>query len=402
MSQVDQISSAEVISQFDRYVIGNYRRYPVCLVRGEGSLVWDAEGRRYVDFFPGWGCNLVGHCPPRVVEAVTEQVRTLIHAPNTWYMEPQGQFAQALSDRSFGGKAFFCNSGAEANEAAIKLARAYGHAEGRTKIITMTHGFHGRTYAALTATAQPKYHHGFEPMVPGFEYINFGDLEAADNACDAKTAAILLEPIQGEGGINIPPDGYLEGLREICDRTGALLVFDEVQTGMGRTGKWFAHQHFGVTPDIMTVAKALASGVAAGVMMATHKVAEVLKPGMHASTYGGNPIACRAGLATIETIEADGLLDHARHLEAKFRMFFAGIQASRPELIRDIRVRGVMVGVELTCDAAPIVAECMKRNLLINVTQGNVIRLLPALNLTDDLFDEGCQILADVLLAHQI
>ena len=402
MSQVDQISSAEVISQFDRYVIGNYRRYPVCLVRGEGSLVWDAEGRRYVDFFPGWGCNLVGHCPPRVVEAVTEQVRTLIHAPNTWYMEPQGQFAQALSDRSFGGKAFFCNSGAEANEAAIKLARAYGHAEGRTKIITMTHGFHGRTYAALTATAQPKYHHGFEPMVPGFEYINFGDLEAADNACDAKTAAILLEPIQGEGGINIPPDGYLEGLREICDRTGALLVFDEVQTGMGRTGKWFAHQHFGVTPDIMTVAKALASGVAAGVMMATHKVAEVLKPGMHASTYGGNPIACRAGLATIETIEADGLLDQARHLEAKFRMFFAGIQASRPELIRDIRVRGVMVGVELTCDAAPIVAECMKRNLLINVTQGNVIRLLPALNLTDDLFDEGCQILADVLLAHQI
>ncbi len=402
MSQVDQISSAEVISQFDRYVIGNYRRYPVCLVRGEGSLVWDAEGRRYVDFFPGWGCNLVGHCPPRVVEAVTEQVRTLIHAPNTWYMEPQGQFAQALSDRSFGGKAFFCNSGAEANEAAIKLARAYGHAEGRTKIITMTHGFHGRTYAALTATAQPKYHHGFEPMVPGFEYINFGDLEAADNACDAKTAAILLEPIQGEGGINIPPDGYLEGLREICDRTGALLVFDEVQTGMGRTGKWFAHQHFGVTPDIMTVAKALASGVAAGVMMATHKVAEVLKPGMHASTYGGNPIACRAGLATIETIEADGLLDQARHLEAKFRMFFAGIQASRPELIRDIRVRGVMVGVELTCDAAPIVAECMKRNLLINATQGNVIRLLPALNLTDDLFDEGCQILADVLLAHQI
>ncbi|MFM7593778.1 MAG: aspartate aminotransferase family protein, partial [Isosphaeraceae bacterium] len=335
MAQVDQISSADVISQFDRYVIGNYRRYPVCLVRGEGSLVWDAEGRRYVDFFPGWGCNLVGHCPPRVVDAVSEQVRTLIHAPNTWYMEPQGQFAQALSERSFGGKAFFCNSGAEANEAAIKLARAYGHPAGRTKIITMTHGFHGRTYAALTATAQPKYHHGFEPMVPGFEYVAFGDLEAADNACDETTAAILLEPIQGEGGINIPPDGYLEGLRSMCDRTGALLIFDEVQTGMGRTGKWFAHQHFGVTPDIMTVAKALASGVAAGVMMATHKVAEVLKPGMHASTYGGNPIACRAGIATIETIEADGLLDQAMHLEMKFRTFFEGIKAQRPELVKD-------------------------------------------------------------------
>lgn len=402
MAQVDQLSSADVISQFDRYVIGNYRRYPVCLVRGEGSLVWDAEGRRYVDFFPGWGCNLVGHCPPRVVEAVSEQVRTLIHAPNTWYMEPQGQFAQALSERSFGGKAFFCNSGAEANEAAIKLARAYGHPAGRTKIITMTHGFHGRTYAALTATAQPKYHHGFEPMVPGFEYVGFGDLEAADNACDETTAAIMLEPIQGEGGINIPPDGYLQGLRAICDRTGALLIFDEVQTGMGRTGKWFAHQHFGVTPDIMTVAKALASGVAAGVMMATHKVAEVLKPGMHASTYGGNPIACRAGIATIETIEAESLLEQAMHLETKFRNFFESIKLLRPELVKDIRVRGVMVGVELTCDATPIVAECMKRQLLINATQGTVIRLLPALNLTDDLFDEGCQILSDVLLAHQI
>ena len=402
MSQVDQVSSAEVIAQFDQYVIGNYRRYPVCLVRGEGSLVWDAEGRRYVDFFPGWGCNLVGHCPPRVVDAVSEQVRTLIHAPNTWYMEPQGQFAKALSDRSFGGKAFFCNSGAEANEAAIKLARAYGHAQGRTKIITMTHGFHGRTYAALTATAQPKYHHGFEPMVPGFEYIPFGDLNAAAAAVDSTTAAILLEPIQGEGGINIPPDGYLQGLREICDKSGALLIFDEVQTGMGRTGKWFAHQHFGVTPDIMTVAKALASGVAAGVMMATHEVAEVLKPGMHASTYGGNPIACRAGLATIETIEADGLLDQAKYLEQKFRSFFAVLQAKRPELIKDIRVRGVMVGVELNCDATPIVAECMKRHLLINATQGTVIRLLPALNLTDELFEEGCQILSDVLLAHQI
>jgi acetylornithine/N-succinyldiaminopimelate aminotransferase len=334
VAQTDLISSAEVIEQFDHYVISNYRRYPVCLVRGEGSLVWDAEGRRYVDFFPGWGCNLVGHCPPRVVEAVTEQIRTLIHVPNTWYMEAQGQFAKALSERSFGGKAFFCNSGAEANEAAIKLARAYGHPQGRTKIVTMFHGFHGRTYAALSATAQPKYHVGFEPMVPGFEYIPFGDLQAAAKAIDHKTAAVMLEPIQGEGGINIPPDEYLPGLREICDRTGTLLIFDEVQTGMGRTGKWFAHQHFGVTPDIMTVAKALASGVAAGVMMATHEVAEILKPGMHASTYGGNPIACRAGLATIDTIEADDLLDRAAVLESQFKAFFSDLQQKRPELIK--------------------------------------------------------------------
>lgn len=401
MAQADLISSADVIQQFDQYVISNYRRYPVCLVRGEGSLVWDAEGRRYVDFFPGWGCNLVGHCPPRVVEAVTEQVRNLIHVPNTWYMEAQGQFAKALSERSFGGKAFFCNSGAEANEAAIKLARAYGHPQNRSKIVTMFHGFHGRTYAALSATAQPKYHVGFEPIVPGFEYVPFGDLDAVEKAVDSQTAAVMLEPIQGEGGINIPPDNYLAGLREICDRTGALLIFDEVQTGMGRTGKWFAHQHFGVTPDIMTVAKALASGVSAGVMMATHPVAEVLKPGMHASTYGGNPIACRAGLATIETIESEGLLESAKILESKFRSFFEGLQAKRPDLIRAIRIRGVMVGVELSCDASPIVAECMKRQLLINATQGNVIRLLPALNLTEELMDEGCSILSDVLLSYR-
>ena len=401
MSQAALLSSAEIISQFDRYVIANYRRYPVCLVRGEGSLVWDAEGRRYVDFFPGWGCNLVGHCPPRVVEAITEQIKTLIHVPNTWYMEAQGQFAQALSERSFGGKAFFCNSGAEANEAAIKLARAYGHPQGRTKIVTMHHGFHGRTYAALTATAQPKYHVGFEPMVPGFEYIPFGDLDAAASVIDSTTAGVLIEPIQGEGGINIPPDGYLEGLRKICDEAGALLMFDEVQCGMGRTGKWFGYQHFNVEPDIMTVAKALASGVAAGVMMARSEVAEVLKPGMHASTYGGNPIACRAGLATIETIEEDGLLDQAKVLEDKFRKVFTEIQHERPELIKEIRIRGVMVGVDLTCDASPIVAECLNRNLLINATQGHVIRLLPALNLSDELFDEGCSILRDVLMDHK-
>lgn len=402
VAKSDLLSSAEVIAQFDQYVIGNYRRYPVCLVRGEGSLVWDAEGRRYVDFFPGWGCNLVGHCPPRVVEAITEQIRTLIHVPNTWYMESQGAFAKALSERSFGGKAFFCNSGAEANEAAIKLARAYGHKQNRTKIVTMTHGFHGRTYAALTATAQPKYHEGFEPMVPGFEYVEYGDLNASAAAIDRTTAAVLIEPIQGEGGINIPPDGYLQGLRRQCDEAGALLMFDEVQCGMGRTGTWFGYQHFGVEPDVMTVAKALASGVAAGVMLARPEVAEVLKPGMHASTYGGNPIACRAGLATIETIEEDGLLHQATVLEDKFRKFFQGIQAKRPDLIRDIRVRGVMVGVELTCDAAPVVAACLQRNLLINATQGKVIRLLPALNLPDELFEEGCAILGDILISMEV
>ena len=390
-------TTEEVIALFDRYVVPNYRRYPVCLVRGEGSWIWDAEGNRYLDFFPGWGCNMIGHCPPRVVEAVREQVGQLIHVPNTWYMEAQGRFAQALSERSFGGKAFFCNSGAEANEAAIKLARAHGHAAGRTKIITAEGGFHGRTYAALTATAQPKYHAGFEPMVPGFEYVPFDDLDAVAAKVDGKTAAVMVEPIQGEGGVNVPSRGYLAGLREICDRHGALLILDEVQTGLGRTGTWFAYQHSGIVPDILTCAKALAGGVAAGVLLAKAEVAQTLQPGMHASTFGGNPIACRAGLATVETIEEEGLLERGPAVGERFRGHFEAMRADRPGLIRDIRIQGVMIGVELSTDAAPVVAECLKRRLLVNSTHGTVIRLLPALNIADKQIDEGCAILAEAL-----
>jgi acetylornithine/N-succinyldiaminopimelate aminotransferase len=397
LSQVAHASSAETIATFDRYVIGNYRRYPVCLVRGEGSEVWDAEGNRYLDFFPGWGCNLVGHCPPKVVEAVREQVGMLIHVPNTWYMEPQGVFAKLLSERSFGGQAFFCNSGAEANEAAIKIARAFGHASGRFKILTATGGFHGRTYAALTATAQPKYHAGFEPMVPGFGYVPYDDLDAVAKAMDDQTAAVMVEPIQGEGGVKVPSEEYLPGLRELCDERGALLLLDEVQTGLGRTGSWFAYQHFGIEPDVLTCAKALAGGVACGVMLAKRHVAEVLKPGMHASTFGGNPIACRAGIATIETIEDEGLLGRGVAIGERFRGHFEAIREARPDLVRDIRIRGVMIGLELTTDASPVVSACLERRLLVNATGGTVVRLLPALNLTDHQIDEGCAILADVI-----
>jgi predicted acetylornithine/succinylornithine family transaminase len=397
LAQVACQSSAETIAQFRRYVIPNYRRYPVCLVRGEGSWIWDAEGNRYLDFFPGWGCNLLGHCPPRIVEAVREQVGQLIHVPNTWYMEAQGAFAQALSERSFGGQSFFCNSGAEANEAAIKLARAHGHAAGRYKIVSMENGFHGRTYAALSATAQPKYHAGFEPMVPGFEYIPYDDLEAVSAALDPKTAAVIVEPIQGEGGVNVPRPEYLRGLRSLCDERGVLLILDEVQTGLGRTGEWFAYQHARITPDILTCAKALAGGIAAGVMMAKTEVAATLQPGMHASTFGGNPIACRAGLAAIETIEQDGLLERGRMIGERFRAHFEQIRDDRPDLVREIRIAGVMVGLDLTIDPTPVVSECLERRLLINATHGHVIRLLPALNLGDEQIDEGCAILADVL-----
>ncbi|MDX1946422.1 MAG: aspartate aminotransferase family protein [Pirellulaceae bacterium] len=395
-TDVEHLSSPETVDLFKKYVVGNYTRYPVNLVRGEGSLVWDAEGNRYLDFFPGWGCNLLGHCPPAVVRAVQEQVATLIHVPNTWHMDVQGRWAQMLSERSFGGQAFFCNSGAEANEAAIKLARLQG--KGRYKIITFSGGFHGRTLGALTATAQPKYHEGLGPLVAGFLYAPFGDLEAAKQLVDDETCAILVEPIQGEGGVQIPPAGFLSGLRKLCDERQLLLMFDEVQTGCGRTGHWFAYQQAGVTPDVMSLAKALCGGIAGGAILARPEIAPALRPGMHAATFGGNPIAARAGIATLEMIEQEGLLAGATQLGELFRRRFLALKQDC-ELIREVRVAGVMIGVELAVDGAPVVKECLARKLLVNCTHGNVIRLLPAMNLSEEQAEEGCDILAEVIRA---
>ncbi len=381
---------------YQRYVIPNYTRYPVCLVRGEGSHVWDDEGNRYLDFFPGWGCNLLGHCPPRVVAAVRDQVGRLIHVPNTWHTEPQGKLAQALSERTgWGGQCFFCNSGAEANEAAIKVARLHGK-PGRYKIVTMFNGFHGRTYGALSATAQPKYHQGLEPVLAGFSYVPFGDLDAAAKNIDSETCAILVEPIQGEGGINLPPDGYLEGLRELADRHKLMLIFDEVQAGMGRTGRWFAYQHGAVQPDAITLAKALAGGVACGALIARPEFAAKLRPGTHAATFGGNPLACAAALATIETIESDGLLARAVEIGERFRGRFEALRGRCP-FLREVRVKGCMIGVELSIDGVPIVQKCLERRLLINCTHATVLRLLPALTLSDAEVDEGCDILEEVI-----
>ncbi len=391
-------TSAEIMELFSRYVIANYTRYPVCLVRGEGSLIWDAEGNRYIDFFPGWGCNLIGHCPPRVVAAVREQVGELIHVPNTWYMEAQGRLAEALSRRTdFQGKCFFCNSGAEANEAAIKLARLCGNEKKRHRIISFLDSFHGRTLGALSATGQPKYHAGLHPLLPGFRYAPFGDLEQTAKLIDDETIAIMVEPIQGEGGVNLPPPGFLEGLRDLCDRHGLLLIFDEVQTGMGRTGRWFAHQHWGVLPDIMTLAKATGGGVALGILVAKPHIGEKMVPGTHAATFGGNPIACRAGLATIETIEADQLLPRAVHLEQRFRQRLENWR-SRTDVIRDVRVKGVMIGIEFVSPCAELVQQCLERRLLVNCTHQTVLRLLPAMNLPDALFEEGCAILEEIIL----
>ncbi len=389
------LSSEEAIKLFDRYVIGNYTRYPVCLARGAGSEIWDAEGRRYIDFFPGWGCNLLGHCPPRVVAAVREQAGELIHVPNTWYMEAQGRFAQALSERSFGGQVFFCNSGTEANEAAIKLARLWGR--GRYKIISTEGSFHGRTIGSLSATGQPKYHQGVEPLLPGFCYAPFGDAQAMARLIDDQTAAILVEPIQGEGGVNLPPAGYLEALRELADRHQLLLMLDEVQTGMGRTGTWFAYQQTQIVPDVMTLSKSLAGGIACGALLARPEVASFLKPGTHAATFGGNPIACRAGLAYIETVEAEDLLKQAQELGRRFEQRIHSWREKSPR-ITAVRVRGAMIGIELNGDAKPLVEACLAKRLLVNGTRQNVLRLLPALNLPLALFEEGCAILEEVLL----
>jgi len=387
--------SRETAALFERYVIPNYRRFPVSLVRGEGSYIWDDQGNRYLDFFPGWGCNLLGHCPPHVVAAIQEQAATLIHVPNTWHMEAQGRWAKLLSERSFGGQAFFCNSGAEANEAAIKLARLHTPPE-RYKIITFEGGFHGRTYGAVTATAQPKYHEGIGPMLPGFMYAPFGDLAAVRSLVDKETAAILVEPIQGEGGIRIPGADFLAGLRQIADQQGLVLIFDEVQAGCGRTGQWFAYQNFGVEPDVMTLAKSLCGGVAGAAMLARPEVAASLRPGMHAATFGGNPLAARAGIATIEAIEQDGLLQRAVELGALFRHQLEPLVGTVPH-VREVRQLGLMIGVELTGDASPLVDRCLADRLLINVTQGNVIRLLPAMTLSDDQVRDGCAILVHAI-----
>jgi len=392
-------TSAQTVDQFAKYVIPNYKRYPVSLVHGEGSYVWDAEGKRFLDLFPGWGCNILGHCPPPVVKAIQKQVEHLIHIPNTWYTEAQGDFAEAIVKHSF-GKVFFANSGTEANEGAIKLARLhYSNGQGGTskfRVISFANGFHGRTFGSVTATAQPKYHEGLGPLLPGFRYAPYNDIEAVKALIDDETCAILLEPVQGEGGVNIADDAFLAGLRQLCDQHNMLLIFDEVQTGMGRTGEWFGYQHTGIQPDIMTLAKGVAAGVACGAFVCRDEIAPSLKPGLHASTFGGNPLAMAAGIATMKMIDDEGLLENCQKMSARFRHHFDALKAKLP-IIKDVRARGMMIGVELSIPATPAVAKCMERGVLINATHDTVVRLLPALNIAAAQVDEGCQVIADVL-----
>ncbi len=388
-------TTQETIERFNRYVIGNYKRLPVVAVRGEGPYVWDADGKRYIDLFSGWAVTGVGHCHPRLVQAIREQAGKLIYMPNTWYTEPAGRLAEWISTTGFGGKTFFCNSGAEANEAAIKLARIHT-AKGKYKFITFENGFHGRTFAAITATAQPKYQQGFQPLVPGFVYAPLNDLAAVEKLVDEETCAILVEPIQGEGGVNIADPDWLRTLRDLCDQRGMMLIFDEVQTGMGRCGTWWGWQISGVVPDMMTCAKQLAGGTAIGAMCAKPEVAASLVPGTHASTFGGNPLAAAAGCAVFEIIRDENLLENANRLGAHARQRLLELKQETP-LVAEVRGVGLMIGLELAQNGADLVAKCLERGLHVNCTHNTVLRIMPPLNITQAQLDEGLDILADAI-----
>jgi acetylornithine/N-succinyldiaminopimelate aminotransferase len=389
----NQMTTEQTMAQFEKYVIANYTRTPIVFVRGEGSRLWDADDNEYLDLFPGWGVNGLGHCHPRVVDALRDQAGKLLHVANNFYMEPQGHLAEMLSTRSFGGQAFFCNSGAEANESALKLARLAG-GDGRYKVITFNDGFHGRTLAAISATAQPKYHKGLEPIVGGFSYAPINDLAAVEELIDDETCAIMVEPIQGEGGVNICTPEFLSGLRDLCDKNNLSLIFDEVQTGCGRLGEWFGYQLYNVTPDIMTLAKALGGGVAIGAMMAKPEVAKFLIPGTHASTFGGNPLACAAAIATLETIEDEDLLTHVRDIGESTMAHMEGLRA-KFDCIKDVRGRGVMLGMELAIPGNGIVRRCMEKGVLLNCTHDTIIRMLPAMTVTWDEMQKGLAVLEE-------
>ena len=389
------MNTSEIIEMFNKYVIANYGRLPKAIVRGKDNQLFDAEGNKILDMFPGWAVSGIGHCHPRVVEAIRAQAGELLHIDNTFYTEQQGKLAKLLSERAFGGKCFFCNSGAEANEAAMKLARKHTARE-KYRFITAEGSFHGRTFATITATAQPKYHDGFLPMLPGFEYVPFNDVDALNKAFGDEVAAVMLEPIQGEGGINVVTNEYLQAVRELCDKHGALLILDEVQTGLGRTGKWFGYQHFDVEPDMITMAKALGGGVAIGVMMATSGVAKSLVPGTHASTFGGNPLACAAAIAVIEAIEEDKLLDNAKQMGEYARSKLEQLKEKYPA-IDHVRGIGLMIGIQLTEPGSEIVDRCLEKNLRINCTQGNVLRFMPAMTVTKEQINEAVEILDSVL-----
>jgi len=376
------------------------KRYPLALVRGEGVRVWDSEGVEYLDFTGGIAVTALGHSHPKVVGTMREQAATLLHVSNLFYIPQQVHLAKLLCEHSFADRVFFSNSGAEANETAIKLARKWAKEHGasdRGDIITMRGGFHGRTLATVTATAQEKYHHGFEPLPGGFKYVAFNDLRAVERAIDSRTAAVLVEPVQGEGGINIPDEGYLAGLRKLCDQAGILLVFDEIQTGMGRTGKLWAYEHSGVAPDVMTVAKALANGVPIGATLATEDVARAFTPGTHGSTFGGNPFATAVGLTVLSALIEERLPERAARMGRLLLDQLRAVAARHPSKVTAVRGQGLLVGVDLRPPVGDVVTACRQRGLLALTAGDNTLRLAPPLVLDEAGVERGVSIIDKAL-----
>jgi acetylornithine/N-succinyldiaminopimelate aminotransferase len=375
------MTQEELIKISNEVIAQTYGRLPIVLVRGEGCRLWDAEGKEYLDFVAGIGvCNL-GHCHPKVVQAIREQAGKLLHVSNLYHIEPQIHLAQLLVKHSFADRAFFCNSGTEANEAAIKLARKYSRDHfglNRYEIIALGKSFHGRTLASLSATGQERYHKGFEPLMPGFKFVRQNDLAAMEAAITESTCAILVEPIQAEGGVNFPADGYLQELRRLCDRKNLLLLFDEVQVGMGRTGKLFAYEHYGITPDIMTLAKGLAGGVPIGAMLAREDVAKSFTPGTHAATFGGNPLSTAAGVAALKVTLEDGILENCQKSGAHFMKRLQALQRKYP-FIQEVRGKGLMVGMECSREVKGTVNDFLQKGFLINCVSDTIMRFVPPL-----------------------
>ena len=384
----------------ERVLMPTYAPSPISIMRGRGSRVYDLEGREYLDFVAGIAVNTLGHAHPDLVAAIQKQAQHLLHASNLYYTEPQVKLAKALVDHSFAKKVFFCNSGAEANEAAIKLARRYAHQKhgpDRYEIITMLNSFHGRTMATLTATGQEKVQKGFEPLVPGFRYVPLNDLPELEKALSSKTAAVMLEPVQGEGGVHVADRTYLKGLRELCRHHDILLAFDEVQTGMGRTGTLFAYEQLGVHPDIMTLAKGLGGGVPIGACLATDEVAAAFSPGAHASTFGGNPLACAAALAVLRVLLEGRVLEQSRRMGDYLAKGLLDLK-DRLQIVKDVRGLGLLQGMELTIEGKPVVDDCLARGLLINCTMERVLRFVPPLIITQHEIDRLLDTLSQVLI----
>lgn len=385
------LSSDHIRFLTQNFVMQTYNRLPLVLTKGRGSYVWDADGKKYLDFFSGLAVNNLGHCHPKITAAIKKQAGELLHVSNVFHIPGQSMLAEELVRHSFGDRIFFCNSGAEANEGAVKLARKYSHKKfgtvcpNRDEVITMKNSFHGRTLAMITATGQEKYQKNFEPLMPGFSYAIFGDMESLERVVTERTCAILIEPIQGEGGVKIASTKYFKALRAFCDERNILLIFDEVQTGIGRTGKLFAYEHFGVEPDIMTLAKGLASGVPIGALVAKGEAALCFEPGDHASTFGGNPLATAAGLATLKAIYQDELLENALRMG---KYLCDQVRRLKHPSITEVRHMGLMIAIELTVDAKPVTLKAIENGLLINAVQEKTLRILPPLIVTKRAIDE--------------